>query len=146
VAAVQSELSLFTRDFLGDVVPYCAANGIAFLCHSPLGSGLLSGRYTSPANLEDGDHRAEMPRFAEEALTANQRLVDAVRTIGARHGATSAQVALAWLLAKGDHVIPIPGTKTVRYLEQNVAADDLTLTPEELAELDALPPPRGARE
>jgi aryl-alcohol dehydrogenase-like predicted oxidoreductase len=146
VAAVQSELSLFTRDFLADVVPYCAANGIAFLCHSPLGSGLLSGRYTSPANLEDGDHRAEMPRFAEEALAANRRLVDAVRAIGDRHGATSAQVAIAWLLAKGDHVIPIPGTKTERYLRQNVAADDLVLTPDELAELDALPAPLGARE
>jgi len=146
VAAVQSELSLFTRDFLGDVVPYCAAEGIAFLCHSPLGSGLLSGRYPTPTALEDGDHRAEMPRFAAEALAANHRLVEAVRTVGARHDATSAQVALAWLLAQGDHVIPIPGTKTERYLKQNIAAADLVLTPADLAELDALPAPVGARE
>jgi aryl-alcohol dehydrogenase-like predicted oxidoreductase len=146
VAAVQSELSLFSRDFLPDVVPYCAEQGIAFLCHSPLGSGLLSGRYTSPALLEEGDHRAEMPRFTAEALAANQRLVDVIQKIGDNHSATSAQVALAWLLAQGEHVIPIPGTKTERYLAQNVAADDLVLTPEELAELDALPAPLGARE
>lgn len=146
VAAVQSELSLFSRDFLPDVVPYCAAQGIAFLCHSPLGSGLLSGRYTSPALLEEGDHRAEMPRFTAEALAANQRLVDVIQKIGDNHGVTSAQVALAWLLAQGEHVIPIPGTKTERYLHQNVAADDLVLTQEELAELDALPAPMGARE
>jgi aryl-alcohol dehydrogenase-like predicted oxidoreductase len=146
VAAVQSELSLFTRDFLADVVPYCQEHGIVFLCHSPIGSGLLSGRYTEPSDLVQGDSRAEMPRFAKEALAANRRLVDAVRRLGERRGATSAQVALAWLLAQGEHVIPIPGTKTPRYLKENAEAADLILTQEELAELDALPAPVGARE
>ncbi|SFR28743.1 Predicted oxidoreductase [Lentzea waywayandensis] len=146
VAAVQSELSLFTREFLGDVVPHCAAEGIAFLCHSPIGGGLLAGRYAKPADLADGDFRAEMPRFAEDALDANAHLVETVRKIGERHGGTSAQVALAWLLAQGDHVIPIPGTKTYRYLKENAAAAELVLTADELAELDALPAPVGARE
>lgn len=146
VAAVQSELSLFTRDFLGDVVPYCREQEIAFVCHSPIGSGLLSGRYTKASDLVDGDFRVEMPRFAEDALIANLRLVDVVRSIGERHGATPAQVALAWLLAQGEHVIPIPGTKTLRYLKENAEAADLLLSPEEIGELDALPAPVGARE
>lgn len=146
VAAVQSEFSLFTRDFQSDVVPFCRAHGIAFLCHSPLGSGLLGGRYTTRVDLAEGDFRADMPRFTEEAMTANARLVDRVRSVGERRGATSAQVALAWLLAQGEHVIPIPGTKTPRYLEQNAAAAELVLSAEDLAELDALPAPVGARE
>jgi aryl-alcohol dehydrogenase-like predicted oxidoreductase len=146
VTAVQSEFSLFTRDFQGDVVPFCQEHGIAFLCHSPLGSGLLSGRYSSPSDLGEDDFRADMPRFTTESLAANARLVDAVRSIGERHGATSAQVALAWLLAQGEHVVPIPGTKTARYLEQNVAAAALDLSAAELGELDVLPAPLGARE
>lgn len=146
VTAVQSELSLFTRDFLADVVPFCREQGIAFLCHSPLGGGLLSGRYTSPADLDEGDFRAAMPRFAADALAANLRLVDVVRSIGERHGATSAQVALAWLLAQGEHVIPIPGTRTAHHLKENAEAAELTLSPDELAALDALPAPVGDRE
>ncbi|MFF8838138.1 aldo/keto reductase [Streptomyces sp. NPDC015130] len=146
VAAVQSEFSLFTREFQADLVPYCNEQGIAFLCHSPLGSGLLSGRYASPTDLGDGDFRADMPRFTAENLAANARLVDVVRSIGERHAATPAQVALAWLLAQGEYVIPIPGTKTARYLDQNAAAADLVLTEDELAELDAMPAPTGARE
>ncbi|MFC9325568.1 aldo/keto reductase [Kitasatospora sp. NPDC057015] len=146
VAAVQSEFSLFTREFQGDVVPFCGEHGIAFLCHSPLGSGLLSGRYSSPSDLGEDDFRSEMPRFAAQSLAANARLVDVVRSVGERHDATPAQVALAWLLAQGEYVIPIPGTKTARYLEQNVEAAELVLSPEELGELDALPAPLGARE
>ncbi|MEU4796538.1 aldo/keto reductase [Streptomyces sp. NPDC023327] len=146
VAAVQSEFSLFTRDFQGDVVPYCRAHGIAFLCHSPLGSGLLGGRYTAPTDLDADDFRADMPRFTAESMAANAELVERVRAVGERIGATSAQVALAWLLAQGEHVIPIPGTKTLRYLEQNAAAADLVLSAADLAELDALPAPVGARE
>ncbi|GFH63881.1 MULTISPECIES: aldo/keto reductase [Streptomyces] len=146
VAAVQSEFSLFTRDFQDDVVPLCREHGIAFLCHSPLGSGLLSGRYRTRGDLTEGDDRADMPRFTEEAMAANAGLVDRVGAVGRRRGATSAQVALAWLLAQGEHVIPIPGTKTPRYLEQNVAAAELVLSAEDLDELDALPAPTGARE
>ncbi|WP_405427859.1 aldo/keto reductase [Streptomyces erythrochromogenes] len=146
VAAVQSEFSLFTRDFQGDVVPFCREHGITFLCHSPLGSGLLGGRYSAPADLGDGDFRADMPRFAAESLAANARLVDVVRSVGERLGATPAQVALAWLLAQGEHVIPIPGTKTPRYLEQNAEAAELVLSAADLTELNALPQPVGARE
>jgi aryl-alcohol dehydrogenase-like predicted oxidoreductase len=146
VAAVQSEFSLFTRDFQADVVPYCNDQGIAFLCHSPLGSGLLSGRYSSPTHLGDGDFRAEMPRFTAENLAANARLVDIVHAVGDRHGATSAQVALAWLLAQGEYVVPIPGTRTPHHLDQNVRAAELVLTKDEIARLDALPAPVGARE
>jgi aryl-alcohol dehydrogenase-like predicted oxidoreductase len=146
VAAVQSELSLFTRDFLADVVPFCQEQGIAFLCHSPIGSGLLSGRFRTPDDVGAGDERSTMPRFAAGALPANNRLVDAVRGVGARHGATAAQVALAWLLARGPYIIPIPGTKTPRFLAENAAAADLELTAEDIAELDALPAPVGARE
>jgi aryl-alcohol dehydrogenase-like predicted oxidoreductase len=146
VAAVQSELSLFTRDYLADVVPWCREQGVAFLCFSPLNCGLLSGRYTSPADLGEGDFRRDMPRFAADALPVNLRLVDAVRSIAERHGATPAQVALAWLLAQGDQVIPIPGTKTPRYLKQNAAAAELVLSEDEVAALDALPSPAGARE
>jgi aryl-alcohol dehydrogenase-like predicted oxidoreductase len=146
VAAVQSELSLFTRDFLTDVVPHCGRNGIAFLCHSPVGGGLLTGRYTRTDDLRDGDFRAEMPRFAQDALAANDMLVDVVRAIAQRRGVTPAQVALGWLLAQGDHVIPIPGTKTPHHLRENAAAAELVLTEEDLLELDALPAPVGARE
>jgi aryl-alcohol dehydrogenase-like predicted oxidoreductase len=146
VAAVQSELSLFTRDFLAEVVPYCGKRGIAFVCHSPIGGGLLTGRFTKPADVCASDFRAEMPRFSADALAANVRLVDIVRSIAARHGATAAQVALAWLLAQGDHVIPIPGTKTPHYLRQNARAAELSLSVAELAELDAMPAPVGARE
>ncbi len=146
VAAVQSELSLFTRDFLTEIVPYCRQQGMAFLCHSPVGGGLLSGRYGKPSDLTPGDFRAEMPRFAQDALTANNHLVNAVRRLGERRGVTSAQVALAWLLAQGEHVIPIPGTKNPRFLKENAAAAEITLSADELAELDALPAPLGARE
>lgn len=149
VAAVQSELSLFTRDFLAGVVPYCGAHGIAFLPFSPLGCGLLSGRYTGPSDLDGldaGDFRRDMPRFAADALAANRRLVETVQTIAGRHRASAAQVALAWLLAKGEHVIPIPGTRTPRHLRENAGAAELTLDPGELAVLDELPEPVGARE
>jgi aryl-alcohol dehydrogenase-like predicted oxidoreductase len=146
VAAVQSELSLFTRDYLADVVPYCRGHGIAFVCFSPLCCGLLSGRYSVPSDLSDGDFRLDMPRFTQDAMTANLRLVDVVGAIAERHGATPAQVALAWLLALGGQVIPIPGTKTGRYLTENAGAASLTLTPDDIALLDTLPEPVGARE
>jgi aryl-alcohol dehydrogenase-like predicted oxidoreductase len=146
VAAVQSELSLFTRDYLADVVPYCCGHGIAFVCFSPLCCGLLSGRYSMPSDLSDGDFRLDMPRFTQDAMDANLRLVDIVRSIAEGHGATPAQVALAWLLAWGEQVIPIPGTKTGRYLTENAGAAELTLTPDEVALLDTLPEPVGARE
>ncbi|NYI07426.1 aldo/keto reductase [Allostreptomyces psammosilenae] len=145
VASVQSELSLWTRDPLAEVLPYCEEQGIAFLPFSPLGRGFLAGRFASGADLPEGDWRARLPRFQDEALRANQAIVDAVKAIAARREVTPAQVALAWVVAQGEYVVPIPGTKTPKYLEDNAGAADLTLTPEDLAELDALPAPVGSR-
>jgi aryl-alcohol dehydrogenase-like predicted oxidoreductase len=145
VASVQSELSLWTRDWLADVLPWCRENDVAFLPFSPLGRGFLTGAMTADRAFEAGDFRAANPRFQPEALAANQAIVDAVRAVAGRHGATPAQVALAWLLAQGPQVVPIPGTKRVSRLEENVAAADLELTADDLAELDALPAPVGAR-
>ncbi|MFC5719947.1 aldo/keto reductase [Streptomyces gamaensis] len=146
VSVVESEASLFTRDSLGDVLSYCEEQGIAFLPYSPLGRGLLTGRFSNPSDLTEDDWRRAMPRFTEEAMAANKAIVDTVAGIAARHGVAPSQVALAWLLAQGEYVVPIPGTKTLRYLEQNAAAADIELTEAEIAELDALPAPVGARE
>ncbi|WP_441246779.1 aldo/keto reductase [Kitasatospora sp. McL0602] len=145
VASVQSELSLWTRDALAEVLPYTEQQGIAFLPFSPLGRGFLTGRFTSAADLPADDWRSTLPRFQAEALEANLALVAKVQEIAARIGATTAQVALAWVLAQGRYVVPIPGTKTPKYLADNAAAADLTLSAADLAELDALPAPVGDR-
>ncbi len=145
VTSVQSELSLWTRDALAEVVPYTEANGIAFLPYSPLGRGFLAGRFNSSADLPADDWRSTLPRFQADALAANQALVDTVRRIAEQHGATPAQVALAWVVAQGQYVVPIPGTKTPKYLADNAGAPDLALTAADLAELDALPAPVGDR-
>jgi len=144
VASVQSELSLWTRDPLAEVLPWCAAHRAAFIPFSPLGRGFLTGRITA-ASFASDDFRAHNPRFASEALQANLALVDRIRTVAGRFGATPAQVALAWVLAQGEQVVPIPGTKKLAYLEENAAAADLQLGQADLAELDALPAPVGAR-
>jgi aryl-alcohol dehydrogenase-like predicted oxidoreductase len=150
VAAIQSELSLWTRDPLGggggegDLVGWCAANGAVFVPFSPLGRGFLTGAVTT-ASFEDGDMRGRLPRFQEGVLEQNLRIVDAARAVAERHGATPAQVAIAWTLAQGEHVIPIPGTKKRRYLHENTMAAGVDLTDDDLAELDAVPPPVGAR-
>jgi aryl-alcohol dehydrogenase-like predicted oxidoreductase len=144
VATVQSELSLWTRDPLAEVLPWCAAHGVGFLPFSPLGRGFLTGT-VSEGSFDAGDFRARNPRFTPEAMGGNAALVDTVRAVAARVDATAAQVALAWVLAQGEHVVPIPGTKKVAYLEQNAAAAHVALTAEDLAELDALPAPVGAR-
>ncbi|MEU4242935.1 aldo/keto reductase [Actinoplanes sp. NPDC026619] len=145
VASVQSELSLWTRDALAEVVPYCEQQGIAFLPFSPLGRGFLAGRFASVDDLPEDDFRRGLPRFQQETIAANQAIVERVRAIADRLGATPAQVALAWVLAQGDYVIPIPGTKTPKYLADNAGAADLTLGAADLAELDALPTPAGTR-
>jgi aryl-alcohol dehydrogenase-like predicted oxidoreductase len=144
VASVQSELSLWTRDALAEVVPWCAAHGAAFLPFAPLGRGFLTGSLP-PREFAPGDFRRNNPRFQPSAMDANRALVERVGAVAQRHGATPAQVALAWVLAQGDHVVPIPGTKRIERLEENVAAAELTLSPEDLAELDALPAPVGSR-
>lgn len=152
VAAVQSELSLWTRDALGDgsgdgpgdVVGWCAASEAAFVPFSPLGRGFLTGTVTT-ADFAETDLRRGLPRFQENALRQNLRIVDVVRKVAERHGVTPAQVAIAWTLAQGAHVIPIPGTRRQRYLYENTRAAGVDLTEEDLAELDALPPPVGTR-
>ena len=138
VAAVQSELSLWTRDALDEVVPWCAAHDSAFVPFSPLGRGFLSGSIQT-ASFDDRDFRATNPRFTEQAIEANQAIVAVVRSVAERVGATPAQVAIAWTLAQGSHVTPIPGTKRMRYLQENVAAANLTLSHDDLEELDAMP-------
>jgi len=145
VTAVQSEMSLWTRDHLEDVVPWCAAHGAAFVAFSPLGRGFLTGAIGSGARFGPEDFRSKLPRFRPEAVAENQLLVERVRALAERRGATSAQIALAWVLSRGEHVLAIPGTQRRRYLEQNVAAAEIVLSPEELAELDRLPAPVGAR-
>jgi aryl-alcohol dehydrogenase-like predicted oxidoreductase len=144
VAAIQSEMSLWTRDPLADIVPWCAEHGARFVPFSPLGRGFLTGAI-SAASFDESDFRSNNPRFTAEAVDANQAIVARVREVAERVGATSAQVALAWSLAQGEHVLPIPGTKRRRYLEENLAAGDLVLSPEDLADLDALPVAEGAR-
>ena len=144
VASVQSEGSLWTRDAFADVVPWCAANGATFLPFAPLGRGFLTGAL-KPQAFGSGDFRKNNPRFQPDVMDANMVLVERVQAVAKRLDATPAQVALAWLLAQGEHVVPIPGTKRVSRLEENAGAAALTLSAEDLAELDALPAPVGAR-
>ena len=143
VATVQSELSLWTRDVLPEVLPWCVAHGTGFLPFSPLGRGFLTGELKH--GFETTDFRTGLPRFTEEAMVANQRIVDGVRMVADRHGATLAQVALAWVLAQGEHVVPIPGTRRRPRVEENAAAARLQLSAGDLTDLDALPPPVGDR-
>jgi aryl-alcohol dehydrogenase-like predicted oxidoreductase len=145
VTSVQSELSLWTRDVLAEVLPYCQEQDIAFLPFSPLGRGFLTGRFSSFDDLPEDDFRRRLPRFQQDALRANLAIVTRVREIAERAGATPAQVALAWVLAQGRHVVPIPGTKTPKYLTDNAGAADIELSVTDLAELDALPAPEGTR-
>ncbi len=146
IAAVQSEYSLWTRDPEPEVLPTCRELGIGFVPYSPLGRGFLSGRFSSPEELDEGDFRRRGPRFTGENLKANQKIAAKVAEIAEEKGITPAQLALAWVLAQGDDLIPIPGTKRRAYLEQNAAAVDVELTDDDLARLDAeLPPVAGAR-
>jgi aryl-alcohol dehydrogenase-like predicted oxidoreductase len=144
VSTVQSELSLWTRDWTVEVLPWCIEHGVAFLPFSPLGRGFLTGALRG-RDFGSDDFRGGLPRFSPQAMAENQAIVDAVATVAARLGATSAQVALAWDLAQGPAVVPIPGTKRVSRLEENAAAADLALSTDDLAELDALPAPTGGR-
>jgi aryl-alcohol dehydrogenase-like predicted oxidoreductase len=142
---VQSELSLWTRDAIDDgVQAWCADHGTTFIPFSPLGRGFLTGAITA-ASFDDADFRAKNPRFTPEALRANLAIVDVVKAVAARLDATPAQVALAWVLAQGEHVVPIPGTRRVERLEENAGAATLVLDADALATLDAIPAPAGAR-
>jgi len=144
-STLQSELSLWTREVLSEILPWCKAHQVAFLPFSPLGRGFLTGRYQNQEQIGKGDFRANMPRFQAEAIKANQKLVDKIGEIAERLGASKAQVALAWVLAQGEQVVPIPGTKRQAYLEENLGATSLQLSANDLAELNALPAVVGTR-
>jgi aryl-alcohol dehydrogenase-like predicted oxidoreductase len=144
VATVQSELSLWFAERLDDVVPWCAANDAAFIPFAPLGRGFLTGTMTT-ASTDPQDFRSSLPRFTQEAIEANQAIVDRVRAVADRHDATPAQIALAWVLAQGLHIVPIPGTRRLRHLEDNAAASKIHLPAEDLAELNDLPEVTGTR-
>jgi aryl-alcohol dehydrogenase-like predicted oxidoreductase len=138
IAALQTEWSLFSRDIEGEIVPACRDLGVGLVPYSPLGRGLLTGSVTSLDQLQDDDFRRTQPRFQGDNLERNLDLVAVVRDIAAARGATPGQVALAWLQAQGDDVVPIPGTKRRTYLEENVAALDVELSDDDLARLGGL--------
>jgi aryl-alcohol dehydrogenase-like predicted oxidoreductase len=137
ISALQSEYSLWERGVENDVLPAARELGIGFVSYSPLGRGFLTGS-VDVATLSRDDFRKTNPRFSEENARANESLVAVVRGVAEQCGATPAQVALAWVLSRGQDVVPIPGTKRVRYVEENAGALDLKLTPEQLAQLDGL--------
>jgi aryl-alcohol dehydrogenase-like predicted oxidoreductase len=146
ITAVQSEYSLWTRDPEAGVLATCRELGIGFVPYSPLGRGFLAGRFASPDELDENDFRRSGPRFTGQNLDANLRLADKVKEIAAEKGITPAQLAIAWVLARGDDLVPIPGTKRRTYLEQNAAAVDVELTDADLARIDAeLPEAAGGR-
>ncbi|WP_189225746.1 aldo/keto reductase [Saccharothrix coeruleofusca] len=140
ITAVQSEWSLWTRDIEESVAPTCAELGIGVVPFSPLGRGFLTGRVTSVDELAEDDMRRNLPRFAEGNFDRNLAIVAALRELAERRGVTAGQLALAWVHHRGPNVVPIPGTKRVKYLEENVAAASLSLTPEELRAIEAAAP------
>ncbi|MDT5224424.1 MAG: hypothetical protein QOG19_1831, partial [Mycobacterium sp.] len=143
ITAVQSEYSLWTRDPENAVLPVLRELGIGFVAYSPLGRGFLTGAIRSTDAIPDTDFRKTNPRFVDENFQHNLRSADQLRAISSDVGATPAQVALAWLLAKGADIVPIPGTKRVERLEENVAADSVELSAEQLSRLDDLTPAAG---
>lgn len=146
LAAVQSEYSLWTRDVEEEVLPTLEELGIALVAYSPLGRGFLSGRFSSPEELDEGDFRRYGPRFGGENLEHNLRLAARVKELAAEKGVTPGQLALAWVLSRGERVVPIPGTKRVKYLEENLAAAEIELSKEESQRIaDAIPAAAGER-
>lgn len=141
IAAVQSEYSLWTRDMENAVLPACRELGISLVAYAPLGRGMLTGAVSSPDQFAENDFRRVAPRFAGDNFDRNLALVEQVKALATRKGCTPGQVALAWLLAQGPEILPIPGTKRIKYLEENVGAAAVTLTDAEVKALsDALPP------
>ncbi len=146
ITAVQTEYSLWSRDPETEILPTCRELGIGFVSYSPLGRGFLSGRFSSPDDLEDGDFRKTGPRFTGENLKRNLELAAKIGEIAEEKGITNAQLALAWVLAQGEDIVPIPGTKRRTYLEDNAAAADVELSGEDLERIEAeLPSVAGER-
>jgi aryl-alcohol dehydrogenase-like predicted oxidoreductase len=146
IAALQSEYSMWTRDVEADILAAARDLGVTLVAYSPVGRGFLTGTIESTDGLADDDFRRFNPRFQGDNLEQNLKLVETVKTVAAEVGCTPVQLALAWLLAKGDDIVPIPGTKRVTYLEENAGAVDVTLTEDQVRVLDeALPAPAGDR-
>ena len=144
VSCVQAELSVWAAEALDALLPWCTAHGVGFLAAMPLGNGFLTGTLTPGEGFEADDLRARHPRFTADMMAANQPIVAGLRRVGHRHGATPAQVALAWTLAQAPGVVPIPGTRSARWTVENAAAAELVLTAADLAEIAELPAPRGS--
>jgi aryl-alcohol dehydrogenase-like predicted oxidoreductase len=145
IAALQTEYSLWSREPEAKLLPVLRELGIGFVPYSPLGHGFLTGKIRSPDDLANDDWRKTNPRFTGENFQRNLRIVTEVEAVAAEVGATSAQIALAWLLAQGNDIAPIPGTKRVARVEENTAADHLELSPEQIARLNNLTPAAGER-
>lgn len=137
IAAVQSEYSLWSRDVEAAVLPACRELGIGFVPYSPLGRGFLTGQLTSSAQLGPHDYRHSLPRFQPQAMASNAKLMAELQRLAAARGATASQLALAWLLAQGDSIVPIPGARSLAHLDENVAAVQLKLSDTELAAIGA---------
>jgi len=144
ITAVQTELSLWSRDAEAEVLPTVRELGIGYVAYSPLGRGFLTGQFKSPDDFPDDDFRKFHPRFQGENFEKNIQLVHEVEAMAMEKGCTTAQLALAWVLAQGDDIVPIPGTKRVRYLNENIGALDINLSPEDLDRLDRILPPGAA--
>jgi len=146
ITAVQSEYSLWTRDLDEEILPTLEELGIALVAYSPLGRGFLSGRFSSPDELDEGDFRRYGPRFTGENLAQNLKLAQRVKELAAEKGVTPGQLALAWVLHRGEQIVPIPGTKRVSYLEENLAAADVELTEEDVQRIaETVPTASGDR-
>ena len=144
IAALQTEYSLWSREVEDEILPTVRELGIGFVPYSPLGRGFLTGRIRSIEDLETDDYRRFSPRFQGENFAKNLKLVDEINAMAREKGCTASQLALAWVLAQGDDIVPIPGTKHVKYLEENIAALDVKLAPADLARIDRVLPPGAA--
>ncbi|QOG07444.1 aldo/keto reductase [Aureimonas sp. OT7] len=144
IAALQTEYSLWSREPEQEILPLLRELGIGFVPYSPLGRGFLTGRFRTAADLPEDDYRRDSPRFSPENFGRNLKLVDAVEAIARRKGVKASQIALAWVLAQGEDVVPIPGTRRIPYLEENVGAQSIVLTREEMEEIDDIFPADAA--
>jgi aryl-alcohol dehydrogenase-like predicted oxidoreductase len=143
ITALQSEYSLWTRDYEADVIPACRENGIGFVAYAPLGRGFLTGQIKRFEDIPEGDFRRNSPRFQGANFQKNLDLVEKIKAMAAAKGCTPGQLAIAWVLAQGDDIVPIPGTKRVAYLDENLGALEVKLSAEDLRALDAIAP-KGA--
>jgi len=144
ITALQTEYSLWSREPEKELLPTCRELGLTFVAYSPLGRGFLTGKIKNPSELPENDWRRNAPRFQEENLQTNFKIVNRIEKLAKDKGCSPAQLALAWVLAKGEHIVPIAGTKQRHYFEENIAAADLTLTPNEIRRLDEAVPPDAA--